>query len=53
MFESARLREQAAEFRSIARDLTDRQLRQTLVKLALTYDAIAQRIDIGRAIARA
>jgi hypothetical protein len=53
MFEPARLREQAAEFRAIAWDVTDRQLRQALVKLALTYDAIAQRIDIGRVIARA
>jgi hypothetical protein len=53
MFEPAHLREQAAAFRALAWDITDRQLRQTLVKLALTYDAIAQRIDIGRAIARA
>ena len=53
MFEPPRLREQAAEFRAIAWDITDKPLRQTLVKLALTYEAVAQRIDIGRAIARA
>jgi hypothetical protein len=53
MFEPARLREQAAEFRALAWEITDRQLRLALVKLALTYDAVAQRIDIGRAIARA
>ena len=47
------LRGLASDFRSMARDITDKQLRQALVKLALTYDAIAQRIDIGRAIARA
>jgi hypothetical protein len=53
MFDPARLREQAAEFRALAWNVTDRQRRLALVKLALTYDAIAQRIDIGSAIARA
>jgi hypothetical protein len=53
MVEASRLREQAAQFRALAWSITDRPLRLALVKLALTYDAIAQRIDIGRAIARA
>ena len=52
MFEPPSLREQAAEFRAIARDISDKALRHTLVRLALTYDAVAHRIDIGRAIAR-
>jgi len=52
MFEPTRLREQAAEFRSIAWNISDKPLRLALVKLALTYEAVAQRIDIGRVIAR-